>query len=184
MTTASAVVVDFQTLEQNNASYNQQGNSYQEDGFTLTSVGHAGLITIGTSQTYYAGSTAMLNDGFNNNSVLTKTGGGTFDIFSIDLAEMFNGQADVTFVGEKTGGVTDNIVFTLDGVLNQFETFYFTSFFSDLTSLTWQQVSPYHQYDNITLDVSVVPLPAALPLYGAGLAVLGFAGWRQRKKRS
>ena len=28
----------------------------------------------------------------------------------------------------------------------------------------------------------VVPLPAALPLYGTGLAVMGFIGWRKRRK--
>jgi len=32
------------------------------------------------------------------------------------------------------------------------------------------------------LAVSAVPLPAALPLYGAGLAVMGFVGWRKRRK--
>lgn len=31
------------------------------------------------------------------------------------------------------------------------------------------------------ITVSAVPLPAALPLYGAGIAVLGFMGWRRRK---
>lgn len=31
-------------------------------------------------------------------------------------------------------------------------------------------------------EVSVVPLPAALPLYGAGLAMLGFIGWRRNRK--
>ncbi len=31
-------------------------------------------------------------------------------------------------------------------------------------------------------EVSVVPLPATLPLYGAGLAVLGFIGWRKNRK--
>ncbi|TNE37998.1 MAG: hypothetical protein EP348_05380 [Alphaproteobacteria bacterium] len=31
-------------------------------------------------------------------------------------------------------------------------------------------------------NLSAVPLPAALPLYGAGLAVMGFAGWRKRRK--
>ena len=31
-------------------------------------------------------------------------------------------------------------------------------------------------------DVSVVPLPAALPLYGTGLAIMGFIGWRKRRK--
>ncbi|MCC3303800.1 VPLPA-CTERM sorting domain-containing protein [Sneathiella sp. HT1-7] len=36
------------------------------------------------------------------------------------------------------------------------------------------------EYANMT--VSAVPLPAALPLYGAGLAVLGFFGWRKRRK--
>ena len=30
--------------------------------------------------------------------------------------------------------------------------------------------------------VSVIPLPAALPLYGAGLAVLGLIGWIRRKR--
>ncbi len=30
-------------------------------------------------------------------------------------------------------------------------------------------------------EVSVVPLPAALPLYGAGVAILGFLGWRRKK---
>jgi len=30
-------------------------------------------------------------------------------------------------------------------------------------------------------SLSVVPLPAALPLYGAGLAVMGFIGWRKKK---
>ena len=31
-------------------------------------------------------------------------------------------------------------------------------------------------------SVSVVPLPAALPLYGAGLAVMGFIGWSRSRK--
>ncbi|GEM_PF-4654687 len=30
--------------------------------------------------------------------------------------------------------------------------------------------------------VSAVPLPAALPLYGAGITVLGFLGWKRRKR--
>lgn len=37
--------------------------------------------------------------------------------------------------------------------------------------------------DSITVSkLSVVPLPAGLPLYGAGLAVLGFIGWRRKRK--
>lgn len=29
---------------------------------------------------------------------------------------------------------------------------------------------------------SIIPLPAALPLYGTGLAVIGFVGWRKKRK--
>ena len=36
------------------------------------------------------------------------------------------------------------------------------------------------EYANLT--VSAVPLPAAFPLYGAGLALIGFIGWRKRRK--
>lgn len=31
------------------------------------------------------------------------------------------------------------------------------------------------------IHVSAVPLPAALPLYGAGLAIVGFLGWRRKR---
>ena len=30
--------------------------------------------------------------------------------------------------------------------------------------------------------VAVIPLPAALPLYGTGLAVMGFLGWRRKRQ--
>ncbi|MBL4667233.1 MAG: hypothetical protein JKY04_07640 [Sneathiella sp.] len=33
-----------------------------------------------------------------------------------------------------------------------------------------------------SVTVSAIPLPAALPLYGAGIAVLGFIGWRKKRK--
>ncbi len=32
-------------------------------------------------------------------------------------------------------------------------------------------------------NLSVVPLPAGLPLYGAGLVILGFIGWRRKRKK-
>jgi len=34
----------------------------------------------------------------------------------------------------------------------------------------------------LDIPVSVVPLPAALPLYGTGLAIMGFIGWRRRQR--
>jgi len=41
------------------------------------------------------------------------------------------------------------------------------------------------QFDNLVFDlapVSSVPIPAALPLFGTGLAVMGFIGWRRKRK--
>lgn len=35
-----------------------------------------------------------------------------------------------------------------------------------------------------TAAVSAVPVPAALPLFGTGLAVMGFVGWRRKQKTS
>ncbi len=34
----------------------------------------------------------------------------------------------------------------------------------------------------IRTQISVVPLPAAFPLYGAGVAIMGFIGWRRKRK--
>lgn len=41
---------------------------------------------------------------------------------------------------------------------------------------------PNNAYLTVDYTVSTVPLPAGLPLYGAGLAVMGFIGWRRRQK--
>lgn len=43
-------------------------------------------------------------------------------------------------------------------------------------------VSTENAFEYSNLVVTAVPLPAALPLYGAGIAVLGFIGWRKRSK--
>jgi len=31
-------------------------------------------------------------------------------------------------------------------------------------------------------NIPPVPLPAAMPLFGAGLAIMGFIGWRRKRK--
>ncbi len=45
------------------------------------------------------------------------------------------------------------------------------SYFLDFTTVTVE-----------TSAVSAVPLPAALPLFGTGLAIMGFIGWRRKRK--
>ena len=46
---------------------------------------------------------------------------------------------------------------------------------------SFQFISTDDSFEYANLQVSVVPLPAALPLYGAGMAIIGFIGWRRRK---
>ena len=39
----------------------------------------------------------------------------------------------------------------------------------------------YEDFDPSTVPAAV-PLPAALPLYGSALGIMGFVGWRKRRK--
>jgi len=116
---------------------------------------------------------------------LTNDMGNPFSVQSIDLSEL-NGDnsADVNFTGQVSGGGTVMQTFTLDGVAFGAETFIFNAIFTNLTSLSWVQISPFHQFDNIVLNeggVSPVPLPAALPLMAAGLGLMGFVGRRKKQ---
>ena len=46
---------------------------------------------------------------------------------------------------------------------------------------TFGITSPNSRNADYDLSISAVPLPAALPLYGAALAIMGFVGWRKRR---
>lgn len=54
---------------------------------------------------------------------------------------------------------------------------------ADLKTLYFSTFVP-HDLDTLRIitQVSAVPLPAALPLYGAGLAALGFLAWRRKRQ--
>lgn len=49
-------------------------------------------------------------------------------------------------------------------------------------SQTGDPETPQTFTTGVTSDPSVVPLPAALPLFGTGLGLLGFIGWRRRRQ--
>ncbi|EGF29612.1 protein containing PEP-CTERM bacterial domain [Rhodopirellula baltica WH47] len=49
---------------------------------------------------------------------------------------------------------------------------------TQVTSVTWGQLSPFHQFDNVT--VSAVPEPTSLAFLGVGLGVAGVR--RARRK--
>lgn len=181
---SSAVVIDFESLYENNNSTNNQGDSYSEDGFTLTKPDDFyNFMSFGDLSPKFVGSTSLFNNTVGTTTTLTKDDGGFFSIFSIDLNELnFDRVVTVNFTGTTSGGGTVNQSFTLDGIKSTVETFFFNALFTDLTQLSWVQESPYHQFDNIVLDVAAVPVPAALPMMASGLLAFGFVAYRRRKQ--
>lgn len=152
----------------------------------------------GTKSLSFAG---FSNFAFTDNESLTFEPAftGYFHFNSIEIAEVFKdgdfadsyNATELTFTGVKRNGQRVSEVFNLDGVSdgpggnNDFETFVPTENFEDLVSLT---IAPdrrntrnygYFLLDN--MDVTNVPVPAALPLMAVGLGGLGLVGRSRRR---
>jgi hypothetical protein len=141
----------------------------------------ARLSTFGTGSSSFISSTALFNNTPNGVTELALTGGGSFSLGSIDLAELGgDGVVPMTFTGDLTGGGTVANTFTLDGVAFGAQTFAFSGFDS-VTKVSWSQDAPFHQFDNIVINGNSVPEPPSLGLLGLGLAGLA---WARRRKRS
>lgn len=156
---AASVVIDFESLTAAGPSFTYVA-SHSEDGFTVTNPDYPENDAFGapqTGSTLYQGSTALVNNIPGDVTLLTKDDGGTFTAVSIDIAELAptNPRArDVPFTGTRADGSTVMATLTTDGAAG-FETFTFDGF-TDLVSLSWVQLAPFHQFDNITLAVGGV----------------------------
>lgn len=188
---AKAVTIDFESLMRVNELANHHLLSYSEDGFTLSnSVGQTNpFMTFGTLHSKFSGSTALMHIGHAIQTDLTRTGGGSFSLHSIDLAEFFGSgeTTPVTFIGDLTGGGTVTNIFTLDGVAFGAETFTFTGFDS-VTKVSWTSFTSFQsdirQIDNIVVNTSTsVPEPASLGLMGLGLAGLAWIRRGRQQQR-
>ena len=174
---AMAVTIDFQSLaSQGDNEINPQ--PYTEDGFNITATS---LFAVGMSSSVYRGSPALRN-GTNTNAadtILASSSGSSFNLTSIDLAEVTSGTAAVTFTGYFQAGGSIVESFTLDGNFSSgsgFETFAFTGF-SNLSRVEWNNADPFHQFDNIVVEA--VPVPAAVWLFASGL--LGLISLSRRR---
>lgn len=174
---AQAVVLNFESLAQNNDFVNSVGTSYTENGFTVSQVGTqtAPLRVWGTQSGNYPGSTALFNDNNNGVNRLTQVGGGAFTLSSIALANLSNTSAltSVTFTGLKADTTTISQIFTTNasGLTN----FNFTNF-TNLVSVDWTQAAPFHQFDNINVSAASstsVPEPFTVlgTIFGTGYGV-------------
>ena len=158
---AFAQTIDFEALQTPASGFPRiddvTGNPYQyvEDGFVLDDLtATQGFYRwgLGTQQYIDNGSTNMYNNAANGITRLTRVGGGTFGLLSIDLAEL-NGpdMSPVTFTGTRADGSVVTYAVQIDGVPFFAETFTFPSTFQNLVRVEWIQASPYHTFDNIVV---------------------------------
>jgi hypothetical protein len=185
MNATQAAVIDFDV---DLSSHFGNGNPYQEDGFQISNSknNHDGLVFWGNDIGNWwsqhnadpGGNTLSHNYG-GSTMTLTKIGGGLFDFNSIDLADIYNNgvEEDVQFNFLFGDSSTLQTTVTLDNLVG-LQTFTFNQF--GLSQVSWTPLTtpgPFLQLDNIVVDASVsqVPVPAAVWLFGSGLAgLLGF----------
>lgn len=114
---------------------------------------------------------------------MTRNGGGLFDLLSFDFASLFKfvpapGTEVLDVIATAPGGVTISQSFNYDNIGDEFQIAMLGSQFSGLQSVLFSSQFIFPAYDNI--EVSAVPIPAAVWLFGSGL--LGLVGIARRKK--
>jgi hypothetical protein len=107
-----------------------------------------------------------------NTMTITQTGGGLFDLGSIDLAISW-------YDSSPSGTITINgSPLTITQTLT---TYTLNLLGVSSVVLTNLPTGGYWLADNINTSASAVPIPAALPLMAMGLAALGVAGRRRKQ---
>ena len=188
------VVLDFDFLPNPNGTTvfsTSQGHSVTQNGFTVTDTSNAnGLFSAtpnaGNGGGNYTGSVALRNGAIAGITTLTQNNGNPFTLNSIDIANLalqsnFSGGVTVTFTGNKQGGGTVTQSYK-HGANDSLETVTFGNLFTNLLSVSLDQVSPYNQFDNI--HVTAVPEASTLVALPVLLATLSAGLIRKRRSRS
>lgn len=178
---ANASIVDFEDLSNPGPSFTLYGDTVNSGGFTFTSVSHVGdtqaIAAWASDSPFYTGSNAIFANYFDDSLDMVKTGGGTFSVTSIGLADVFIGSTSgvVTFMGTHADSttVTETVVLA-DG---SFMTSYALSSMTNLVKMNiMDDVSSGVQIDNVNIEA--VPEPASMAVLGLGAAAL----LRRRRK--
>jgi hypothetical protein len=178
---SAATVLTFEQLASPADNFSI-GRTYMEQGFELddiTTTSAFGFATWGSSNMFFSGSTALMNNNDAGITKLTQVGGGAFQLNSIDLTVLYpgytgDGNVAVTFTGTKLDSSTVSQTFAVNDGAPQTFTF---SGFTNLASVTWADNATYHQFDNV--NIAPVPEPETYAMFLAGLGLMGFAARRR-----
>lgn len=179
---AAAAVITFNELTSSGLTF---VNPVSSGGFTFAGdqndTNQLGVWAQNDSFNMDIGGAAIFHNYQGTITTVTKDGGGVFDLFSIDLADVYNngtgGNVELTFT--DLIGTTSQIV-SLDQLVGG-QTFVFNR--SALSSFTMRGVTTqgqWLQFDNVAVDVGAVPEPATWIMMLMGFAAVGGAMRRQR----
>lgn len=183
----STTVLGFNDTAAPNGSVSV-GPSYQEAGYSLQAT--SGVFFADSSDfvglAQFGSDTLIFNRDVS--FILTKDDNELFDLVSVltgSLGRAFPGNSDDgNFVFTGYFGLTEIASQVVLAINTASPTLFSFSGFTGLTSLVVTTTDGrFPVMDDLTLSaVSAVPVPAALPLFGTGLAFLGFMGWRRKRK--
>lgn len=145
--------------------------------------------------------TSFATDGDSNSFVSLPTG--SFITLGFSGGTVFDGAGDDIFISEPGNGSENANVFVSSDLGATF-TLLGIAFGNTLTALDLADIGFLGNVNAVKIvgldngggspgfdvafvqglegSVSVVPIPAALPLYGTGIAIMGFIGWRRKRK--
>jgi len=170
---AGAITIDFEALAPGPLGGEEiVASPYLEEGFRVSA---PEFVTYHPGNAKYAGSQALAATGAEDDITLERLDGAAFDLLSISLSELFarsNQDVSVTFEGLRADTTTVQQTVDLDGSFG-FESFSLTGF-TDVVSVTWQQVADFHQFD----EILATPEPGTALLVGLGAGAL--AAFRRR----
>jgi len=185
---AQATTITFGTF---NGPDNSEhiGTSYTESGYQFTNADLFRWRDGSSADADPTSSTGMATGIPNTTTTMTRIGGGAFNLTSIDVDDIFRGsfRGPLNYTYTMAGGGTGSGSFLAGGTSG------YATLLLNLANLISFAFTPgpdlgFVQFDNVVVtdagNVTVTPLPAALPLFGAAIASTGLMAARRRRKVS
>ncbi len=198
---AKAVTVDFNAVSDEGGLeflYSEQGVvGFASGGVLAHKLGNPGSVHLTDGGTGFASSISFVTSGFFNAVQFDIDGHTEYCAnFACTSPEAFN---NVKVTGERNGAVVANMLF-FSGIGSSTQAL--NSDFQSIDRLTISVLLPdnyasstcifynpcsFFDLDNLVLEhveITAVPLPAGLPLYGAGVGILALIARRKQKNQS